>query len=340
MATDKMSVGRAALHQFVASIQRKAEWRVLDYQTERTRLNLALLAFGVRAHGDCLWLSLKHAVIEGSLRPHPQSHAVSIEADPDIACVGRNDDGATGFRDGASLHLDGREVIPAGRTYRGKGMSEGVIKTSRLLLYVISWELKLPAPAFGTTASIADMKKTQFESKFSGAGLSFQPLYQQVRERLTQHIVEQRWRPGEMLPSEFRLADELGVSQGTVRKALGAMTEQGVLSRRQGVGTFVSEHTGHSALYRFFPLVADGGTPELPTSEVLSLERDVSDAPAASALALAPHETIIRMRRRRYLAGECCLLETVYLPESFFRISLKPVTFPTRSTIFIRRTTG
>ena len=162
------------------------------------------------------------------------------------------------------------------------------------------------------------MKKTQFESKFSGAGLSFQPLYQQVRERLTQHIVEQRWRPGEMLPSEFRLADELGVSQGTVRKALGAMTEQGVLYRRQGVGTFVSEHTGHSALYRFFPLVADGGTPELPTSEVLSLERDVSDAPAASALVLAPHETIIRMRRRRYLAGECCLLETVYLPGKFF----------------------
>jgi len=162
------------------------------------------------------------------------------------------------------------------------------------------------------------MKKSQFESKFSGTGLNFQPLYQQVRERLTQDIVEQRWLPGEALPSEFRLADELGVSQGTVRKALNAMTEQGVLVRRQGVGTFVSEHTGHSALYRFFPLVADGSKPELPTSEVLSLDRGIADPLVVEMLSLDAHDTVIRMYRRRHLNGECCLLETVYLPEKRF----------------------
>jgi len=162
------------------------------------------------------------------------------------------------------------------------------------------------------------MSKSKFESKFSGAGPSFQPLYQQVKERLTQYIVEQRWKPGEVLPNEFRLADELGVSQGTVRKALNRLTEQGVLVRRQGVGTFVSEHTGQSALYRFFPLVADGQPPELPTSEVLSLEYMVASEEVAEALNLQSGEGVICMRRRRFLGGECCLLETIYLPEEFF----------------------
>lgn len=162
------------------------------------------------------------------------------------------------------------------------------------------------------------MSTSKFESKFSGAGPSFQPLYQQVKERLTQYIVEQRWRPGEVLPNEFRLAEELGVSQGTVRKALNGLTEQGVLVRRQGVGTFVSEHTGQSALYRFFPLVADGQPPELPTSEVLGLDSLAATDEVAEELDLQPGEKVIYMRRRRFLGGECCLLENIYLPEKFF----------------------
>lgn len=162
------------------------------------------------------------------------------------------------------------------------------------------------------------MSRPKFESKFSGAGLSFQPLYQQVKERLIQFIVEQRWHPGEVIPNEFRLAEELGVSQGTVRKALNALTEQGVLVRRQGVGTFVSEHTGHSALYRFFPLVADGRALELPTAEMLGLEYIAASGEVAEALGLGSEDRVIYMRRRRFLHGECCLLEHIYLPEKFF----------------------
>ena len=83
----------------------------------------------------------------------------------------------------------------------------------------------------------------QFENKLSNPSLAFQPLYKQVEEHVTQLIVEQRWKPGEMLPNEFALAEEFGVSQGTVRKALNSLTQAKILTRRQGVGTFVSEHT-------------------------------------------------------------------------------------------------
>ena len=81
-----------------------------------------------------------------------------------------------------------------------------------------------------------------------------QPLYAQVRARMMQRLIAGQWRPGEMLPSEFRLADLFGVSQGTVRKALDALAADNVVVRRQGRGTFVAEHDQHRALFHFFHL--------------------------------------------------------------------------------------
>ncbi len=66
------------------------------------------------------------------------------------------------------------------------------------------------------------------------------PLYAQVRDALKQDIQEGTWKPGDMLPSEFELAAGYGVSQGTVRKALDALTREHVLVRRQGIGTPMS----------------------------------------------------------------------------------------------------
>ena len=118
------------------------------------------------------------------------------------------------------------------------------------------------------------MNENRFDNKLSRPGLAFQPLYKQVEEQVTQLIVEQRWKPGEMLPNEFQLASEFGVSQGTVRKALNSLTSSKILTRKQGIGTFVSEHTGHHGLYRFYPLIGDGKTVSythltLPTKRIV-----------------------------------------------------------------------
>lgn len=163
------------------------------------------------------------------------------------------------------------------------------------------------------------MAGKSFENKLSGSALSFQPLYKQVQEQLVQLIVEQHWKPGEMLPNEFQLASQFDVSQGTVRKALNAMTDAKILTRRQGVGTFVSEHTTHQALYRFFPLVADGKTPELPTAEVLKLAYVNASVTVRENLALNARDKVILLSRRRILNGEYCLLEDIYLPNKYFK---------------------
>ncbi|MEE4194160.1 MAG: GntR family transcriptional regulator [Anaerolineae bacterium] len=48
---------------------------------------------------------------------------------------------------------------------------------------------------------------------------------------------------GERLPSEPKLAERLGVSRATLREAMRAFEGQGIIRRRQGVGTFVISHT-------------------------------------------------------------------------------------------------
>lgn len=162
------------------------------------------------------------------------------------------------------------------------------------------------------------MNKSNFDNKISSPGLAFQPLYKQVEEHVTQLIVEQRWKPGEMLPNEFQLAEEFGVSQGTVRKALNALTDKKVLNRRQGVGTFVSEHTGHHGLYRFFPVVEDGQPPQLPKAELQSLEIAAPSEDVAEALALASGEQVVKLCRRRLLGNTYCIVENIFLPEKYF----------------------
>ena len=78
-----------------------------------------------------------------------------------------------------------------------------------------------------------------------GGGVEKKSLTQQTAERLYARIVaEGEPGPGEKLPNELDLSQELGVSRTTVREAIRALGAQGVLEVRRGKGTFVSEQEG------------------------------------------------------------------------------------------------
>ncbi len=153
-----------------------------------------------------------------------------------------------------------------------------------------------------------------------GAGtagsIGFRPLYQQIRDVLVQRIADGRLQPGEMLPSEMQLASELGVSQGTVRKALDAMTAERLLVRRQGRGTFVAEHDETRILFQFFKLVPDDGARSFPDSEVLSVTAAEADEAERERLALDDGATVVRIRRLRRLAGVPVIVEDIVVPEA------------------------
>lgn len=66
------------------------------------------------------------------------------------------------------------------------------------------------------------------------------PLYERVRLALASSIADGTYAPGDKLPSETRLAEELGVNRLTVRRAIEELARAGAVESRQGSGTFVS----------------------------------------------------------------------------------------------------
>ena len=144
--------------------------------------------------------------------------------------------------------------------------------------------------------------------------LGFRPLYQQVRENLTKRIADGSWRTGEIVPSEINIATELGVSQGTVRKALDDMTAANLLVRKQGRGTFVASHDEARILFQFFKLQPRNGDQVFPESEVLDVQRGLADATEAEKLLLTTTDPVLRIKRVRSLAGRRAIVEMIILP--------------------------
>jgi len=150
------------------------------------------------------------------------------------------------------------------------------------------------------------------------AAPGFRPLYLQVKDLLIQRLATGAWRPGEALPSEFGLAAEFKVSQGTVRKALDELAAQNLVVRHQGKGTFVARHTPQRALFHFFHLVADDGARALPGSRVLGLKTAKADRIEAEHLGLKPGTPVVRLKRVRLLGGEVAIFERIVLPAARF----------------------
>jgi GntR family transcriptional regulator len=146
----------------------------------------------------------------------------------------------------------------------------------------------------------------------------FRPLYAQVKDLLVRRLVAGAWRPGEALPSEFSLAAEFKVSQGTVRKALDELEAQNVVVRQQGKGTFVAMHTPQRALFHFFHLVGDNGARAMPSHRVLSLRNAKATRTEAERLGIGPGAPVIRLKRLRQLGGRTAIVERIALPGDLF----------------------
>lgn len=150
------------------------------------------------------------------------------------------------------------------------------------------------------------------------------PLYAQVRDALIRRIADGHWKAGDSLPSEFALAAELGVSQGTVRKALNEMAAENLLDRRQGRGTFVPEHTEERSLFHFFRMEAADGSAVVPQPLSQTIEAVAPEAEISRPLDTGRRK-LWRIRRVRGVEGRPAILETIHLDPRRFP-TLKPDT--------------
>jgi len=144
------------------------------------------------------------------------------------------------------------------------------------------------------------------------------PLYMQIKELLLARISRGDWMPGNIIPSEMQLAQELKVSQGTVRKAISELVENNILTRKQGRGTFVSNHDSQRSLFHFFHIVDDDDHKVLPESTVLHCRRKPASRLEALKLHLEEQTKVIIIERVRNIGGKPIMLETITLPEALF----------------------
>jgi GntR family transcriptional regulator len=145
-----------------------------------------------------------------------------------------------------------------------------------------------------------------------------QPLYASVYTQLVERIRSGQWTPGQLIPNEFSIAAEFGVSQGTARKALEKLAADNLVVRRQGRGTYVYQHTPDDILCRFFNLFDDKGTRIKPRNRSTTCVVGKASRIEQRALGLQKNARVIRIDRLRLRGRTPFITEAVTLPAATF----------------------
>lgn len=141
------------------------------------------------------------------------------------------------------------------------------------------------------------------------------PLYLQLERQLRARVLNGEFSPGDALPTEERICSEYGVSRITVRRALDALIAQGLIVKRRGVGSFVTEQKKgvrsirlSGSLDEFLATAGD------LRNEFVSCEDVVPPAEISEVLALQSGERATRMEVTSFLDQEPVAFVQVYFP--------------------------
>ncbi|MBU6496157.1 MAG: GntR family transcriptional regulator [Acidobacteria bacterium] len=140
------------------------------------------------------------------------------------------------------------------------------------------------------------------------------PLYFQIAQVIEGEIESGVLKPGEPIPSEFELADVLGVSRPTIRQAIHQLVAKGHVVRRRGIGTVVIHRRIHrptSTSSFYDALLATG---RVPRTQLLELTIDAPSAEIAHALGVAPSTPVVVIKRLRFADDEAIALMTNRIP--------------------------
>src|SRR5688572_4469893 len=142
------------------------------------------------------------------------------------------------------------------------------------------------------------------------------PKYVAMRDSIMELIRTGYWRPGEKLPPEQQIVALTGLSLGTVQRALRILTDEGVLERVQGRGTFV---TGEQSALRdpwHFRFLQEDGTLLPVFTKVVA--RAVVPPEAAWAQAFPSATSFIRFERILDVNHEFSCFNLFYLDADRF----------------------
>lgn len=76
------------------------------------------------------------------------------------------------------------------------------------------------------------------------------PAYQRIKDTIMRLINQGELQPGNQIPSETELVEALGLSRMTVHRAMRELSNDGILTRARGIGTFISHPKAPGALFQ------------------------------------------------------------------------------------------
>lgn len=141
------------------------------------------------------------------------------------------------------------------------------------------------------------------------------PLYYQLERHLAERIRGGEFKAGDLLPSEDRLCAEYRVSRITVRRALTALTGEGLIERRRGVGTFVAEPDRHVRKTQLVGSLDDVlSYSDDYWARLLSRTTVKPEAHVAATLALPPEGRATRIEALLYCPSEPFAYMQLFFP--------------------------
>lgn len=148
----------------------------------------------------------------------------------------------------------------------------------------------------------------------NGNGL---PAYQRIQKTIRKAIDSGSLRPGDAVPSERELAKTHDVSLMTARHALATLEKEGLVDRRQGVGTFVSSPKIHFS--KLMSYTEQMRVRSLTVGSKILYAKIIEDEEEATArLSISPKSPVIKLERLRRAGGEPFALETCYFSAKQF----------------------
>ncbi len=195
---------------------------------------------------------------------------------------------------------------------------------------------RTPSPRSAATLVGADpapepwtQQLDRIAQRFAASAANGTPRYTQLRNTVATLVSENLLATGTQLPPEQRLAAALGISLGTVQKALRRLTDEGFIVREHGRGTFVAaprrpvQELWH---YRF----VDPRTGELMPVYSKLLGRRLIKQPDALAGRLGPDRAgYVEIERRVDIGGKLACHSRMFLGASRFSglLDLPPSVF-------------
>ena len=147
------------------------------------------------------------------------------------------------------------------------------------------------------------------------------PLFANVGAALKREIAAGRFAQADLLPGERELSQMLDVSRTTLRRAIAALVDEGVLVHRHGAGTFVRRSPPHveQPLSRLTSFTEDMRLRGLaPSSKVIERGTFLPTPEELMMLDIALTEPVFRLERLRLADGVPMALERAAVPLRFF----------------------